>query len=151
MVESFFWSNYRLTVQSGDYILKWLHQECFLGNLRLGLSRSSCPQPSIFGNSSRKYRWQSPSFGQITDWLFRVAIIYLNDSTKNVFLKIFGLECPEAAVHSHPFSKIYSRNTSSRVILLVKLQTDYSEWRLYTKMTPPRMFSWKSSESFSSA
>ena len=31
-VESFFWSNYRLAVQSSDYILKWLHQECFLGN-----------------------------------------------------------------------------------------------------------------------
>ena len=25
VVESFFWSNYRLTVQSSDYILKWLH------------------------------------------------------------------------------------------------------------------------------
>ena len=25
-------SNYRLTVPSSDYILKWLHQECFLGN-----------------------------------------------------------------------------------------------------------------------
>ena len=30
-----------------------------------------------------------PSFGQITDWLLRVAIIYQNDSTKNVFLEIF--------------------------------------------------------------
>ena len=29
MVESFFWQNYRLAVQSSDYILKWLHQECF--------------------------------------------------------------------------------------------------------------------------
>ena len=29
------------------------------------------------------------SFGQITNWLFRVAIIYYNDSTKNVFLEIF--------------------------------------------------------------
>ena len=37
-----------LTVQSTDYILKWLHQECFLGNLPLGLFRSSRPQPSIF-------------------------------------------------------------------------------------------------------
>ena len=26
LIESFFWSNYRLTVQSSDYILKWLHQ-----------------------------------------------------------------------------------------------------------------------------
>ena len=25
--------NYRLTVQSSSFILKWLHQECFLGNL----------------------------------------------------------------------------------------------------------------------
>ena len=33
VVESFFWSNYRLDVQSSDYIPKWLHQECFLGNL----------------------------------------------------------------------------------------------------------------------
>ena len=27
-----FWSNYRLAFQSSDYILKWLHQECFVGN-----------------------------------------------------------------------------------------------------------------------
>ena len=34
VVESFFWSNYGLVNQSSDYvILKWLHQECFLGNL----------------------------------------------------------------------------------------------------------------------
>ena len=33
VVESFFWSNYRLAVQSSDYILKGLHQERFLGNL----------------------------------------------------------------------------------------------------------------------
>ena len=32
VVESFFWSNYRLAVQSSDYILKWLHQKCFLGS-----------------------------------------------------------------------------------------------------------------------
>ena len=57
VVESFFWSNYRLTVQSNDYILKWLHQECFLVNLPLGLLRNSCRQPSIFENFSRKYRW----------------------------------------------------------------------------------------------
>ena len=75
VVESFIWSNYRLTVHSSDYILKLLHQECFLGNLPLGLFRSRRPQPSIFENFSRKYRWWSPSFGQITDWLFRVAII----------------------------------------------------------------------------
>ena len=33
VVESFFWSNYRLIIQSSDYILKCLHQESFLGNL----------------------------------------------------------------------------------------------------------------------
>ena len=33
VVEFFFWPNYRLAVQSSNYILKWLHQECFLGNL----------------------------------------------------------------------------------------------------------------------
>ena len=37
VVESFFWSNYRLTVPSCHYILKWFYQECFLGNLPLGL------------------------------------------------------------------------------------------------------------------
>ena len=53
VVESFFWSNYRLIVQSSDYILKWLHKEYFLGNLPLGLFRSSRPQSSIFENVSR--------------------------------------------------------------------------------------------------
>ena len=58
------------------------------------------------------------------------------------------LYCSEAAIHSHPFSKIYSENTGGRVLLLVKLETDCSEKRLYTKMTPLRirMFSWKSSD-----
>ena len=55
------------------------------------------------------------------------------------------LECSEAAVHSHPFSKISPGNTGVRVFLLVKLQTDCSEKWLYTKITLPRMFSWKSS------
>ena len=27
-----FWSNYRLAVESSDYIVKCPHQECFLGN-----------------------------------------------------------------------------------------------------------------------
>ena len=49
------------------------------------------------------------------------------------------LDCSEAAVHSHPFSKISPGNTGGRVLLLVKLQTDCSEWRLYTKMTPPTL------------
>ena len=58
------------------------------------------------------------------------------------------LDCSEAAVNSRPFSKISSGNTDGRIILLVELQTDCSEWRLYNKMTPLRMFSWKSAESF---
>ena len=37
------------------------------------------------------------------------------------------LDCSEAAVHSHPFSKIYSENTGGRVVFLVKLQNDCSE------------------------
>ena len=56
------------------------------------------------------------------------------------------LDCSEAAVHSHPFSKISPGNTGGRVLLLVKLQTGCSEKRLYTKTTPPKMFSWKSSD-----
>ena len=63
VVESFFWSNYRLIVQSSNYILKWLHEECFLGNLPLGLFRSNRPQPFILEYLSRNYRWWSPSFG----------------------------------------------------------------------------------------
>ena len=37
------------------------------------------------------------------------------------------LNCSEAAVHSHPFSKISPENTDGRFLLLVKLQTDCSE------------------------
>ena len=37
------------------------------------------------------------------------------------------LGCSEAAVHSNPFSKISPGNTGGRALLLVKLQTDYSE------------------------
>ena len=47
------------------------------------------------------------------------------------------LDCSEADVHSHPFLKISPENAGGRVLLLVKLETDCSEWRLYTKMTPP--------------
>ena len=47
------------------------------------------------------------------------------------------LDCSEAAVHNHPFSKISPANTGGRILLLVELQTDCSEWRLYTKMNPP--------------
>ena len=55
------------------------------------------------------------------------------------------LDRSESAVHIHPFSEIFLENTGGRVLLLNKLQTDYSEYWLYTKMAPPRMFSWKSS------
>ena len=65
--------------------------------------------------------------GQFTDWLFKVAIIYLNDSTKSVFLEIVHLDCSGAAVHSHPISKISLENTGGKVIILVKLQTDWLE------------------------
>ena len=37
------------------------------------------------------------------------------------------LDCLEAAVHSHAFSKISPENTSGRVLLLVKLQIGCSE------------------------
>ena len=42
------------------------------------------------------------------------------------------LDRSEATIDSHLFSKIYPGNTGARVLLLVKLQTDCSEWRLYT-------------------
>ena len=51
----------------------------------------------------------------------------------------------EAAVHSYRFLKISPENIGARVILLVKLENNCSEWQLYTKMTPSRMFTWKSS------
>ena len=49
------------------------------------------------------------------------------------------LVCLEAAVDRHPFLEIYPGNTSGRVLPLVKLQTDCSEWQLYTKITPPTL------------
>ena len=52
-------------------------------------------------------------------------------------LKAAILDCSEAAVYSHPFSKISAENTGGRVLILVKLETDCSEKQLYTKMTPP--------------
>ena len=42
VVESFFWSSYRLAVQSSDYILKSLHQECFLRNLPKAFGAPKC-------------------------------------------------------------------------------------------------------------
>ena len=37
------------------------------------------------------------------------------------------LDCSRAAVHIHPFSKIYPENTGCRALPLVKLLTDCSE------------------------
>ena len=54
-----------------------------------------------------------------------------------ITLQAVILDYSEAAVHSHSFSKISSGNSSGRVLLLVKLETDCSEWRSYTKITPP--------------
>ena len=62
--------------------------------------------------------------------------------------EIFRVDSSEAGVQSHPFSKTSPENTGGRVLLLVKLQTGCSGYRLYTKVAPPRMFSWKSSKSF---
>ena len=61
-----------------------------------------------------------------------------------ISLQAFILDCSVAAVRSHLFSKIFPENTGGKVLLLVKLLIDCSEWRLYTKMAPPIMFSWKS-------
>ena len=36
------WSNYRLTVHSSNYILKWLRQERFLGNLPKAFGAPKC-------------------------------------------------------------------------------------------------------------
>ena len=41
-VESVFWSNYRLAVQGSDYILKWIHQECFFGSLLKAFGAPEC-------------------------------------------------------------------------------------------------------------
>ena len=40
-----------------------------------------------------------------------------------IILRAAILDYSEAAVHSHPFSKIYPENTGGRVLLLVKFQT----------------------------
>ena len=61
------------------YVVISLKRNCLISNYitsnYLGLFRSRRLQLSIFEISSRKHWWQTPSFGQITDWLFRVAII----------------------------------------------------------------------------
>ena len=42
-----------------------------------------------------------------------------------------------------PFLKVSPGNTVGTVLVFVKLQTNSLEKQLYTKMFPPRMFSWK--------
>ena len=42
VVESFFWSNYRPAVQSSDFILKWLDQEYFVGDLPKAFGGPKC-------------------------------------------------------------------------------------------------------------
>ena len=79
--------------------------------------------------------------------IFRNSILTLSVSYKRMRKEIFIvgnrvtlqaaiLDYSEAAVHSHPFSEISPKNTGGRVLILVKLQADCSEWQLYTKMTP---------------
>ena len=67
--------------------------------------------------------------------IFRNSILTfsVNSAKRNfivrnqITLQVAILGCSEAAVRSHPFSKILPENTSGRVLLLVKLQTDCSE------------------------
>ena len=69
-----------------------------------------------------------------------------------IILQLAGiLDFSEAAIHSHLFSKIYPENTGSRALVFVKLRTDCSKERLYTKMPSSIMFCVKSSESFQNA
>ena len=55
------------------------------------------------------------------------------------------LDCSEGVVYRQPFSKNFRKFSFGQII----------DWlfraALYTKMTPPRMFSWNSPESFRSA
>ena len=69
-------------------------------------------EEAIFGNSILTLRMR------------KEIVIVRNRITLQAAL----LDCSEAAVHSHPFSKISPGNTDGRVILLVKLQTDRSEY-----------------------
>ena len=66
-------------------------------------------------------------------------VAIFRNSTLTLSVTLFLLREIElhSTVYSHPFSKISPENTGGRVLLLVKLQTDCSEWRLYIKMTPP--------------
>ena len=118
VVESFFWFTdwlFRVAI-----ILKWFHQECFLGSLPLGLCH---PFLNIFPENNG---------GRV---LLLVKLqtdcseyrLYKNDSTKNAFMEIFRLDCLEVAVRNHPCLKIYSVNTGGGVLPLVKLQAVCSE------------------------
>ena len=44
-----------------------------------------------------------------------------------ITLQAVILDCSEAAVDSHPFSKKFQENTGGRILLLDKLQTGCSE------------------------
>ena len=80
--------------------------------------------------------------------IFRSYISTLSVTLKKNTGLLSISDCSEAAAQNHPFSKISPENTGDRVLLLVKLQADCSEYRFYTKITPTRMLSWKSFKSF---
>ena len=71
--------------------------------------------------------------------VFRNSILTLSVSYKTMRKEIFTvrnrkklqaaiLDCSGAAVHIHSFLKIYPENIGGTVLLLVKLETDCSEW-----------------------
>ena len=68
----------------------------------------------FFGRESLRPSWSRLFCRDYRFWLNRIK------------LQAAILGCSEAAVHSHPFSKISPENTAGRVLLLVKLQTDCS-------------------------
>ena len=60
------------------------------------------------------------------------------------YLGLFRSSRPQLSI-----LEISPDNTGGRVLLLVRLQTDCPEWRLYTKMTPPSSEAAVHSHSFS--
>ena len=103
VVESFFLSNYRLTAQNSDYILKWRQQECFLGNFLLGLLRSRRPKPSSFESFIQKipvlefffrsnYRLAVQSSDYLLKWLHQEC--FLGNPAKDIGApKCYSLDC----------------------------------------------------------
>ena len=66
VVWSFFWSNSRLSVQSSDFILKWLHQNVFL-NLPKAYSSTGWIKLKtwiLFGQLPIKAEWRGEGFSQ---------------------------------------------------------------------------------------